>query len=607
MEASWEVEMSIRILDEKTYSQIAAGEVIERPSSIVRELVDNSLDAEAKKIDVLLTMGEDDIEIEVRDDGFGIDKGDLPLAIKKHATSKISSFEDIFNLQTLGFRGEALAAVSSISHMQITSSRTTDGKAYKMIAKAMEVEDIVASMRDRGTSVKIRNVFYNTPVRLKFLKSFSAEKADVKREIVSKILSSKNVGFTYQVIKDGRSREEINIPASFELKDKIYYLFGKSIYDSLVEIQGQYGEADERIWVEGYATDQKYRGKLKRDQYFFLFGRQIENNTLSKAFNSVYVNLLPSKTMAACFLNVTLPKDKVDINVHPAKKSAKFHRNEDIYRAVYHVVKDQMYDHIYKRQRGFSTDIPFEVYEKMKQSYGKEDAPAIVEPLEAKKDGARVLKQDFIDVEPQKALFENSVQGQKEERSLLPNIRIHGQMARSYILFSAGNNLYIADQHAVHERINFDRIKEKMETHIEYQILLTPLTIDFPISQIDKVLSLKEPLSALGLEIEPFGEDSIKIEKIPTFLQKEKSASVVKGVIEALMDNSNAKRSDILEKAISTMACRTSIMAGDELGNAQMLELIKELYKGDHVFHCPHGRPAVKEFLFEEIEKFFER
>ena len=625
--------MAIRILDEKTYNQIAAGEVIERPSAIIRELIDNSLDANSNEIDIILTVGDGDFELEVRDNGEGINKIDLPLSIKKHATSKIVEFNEIYSLSTRGFRGEALSAIASVSYLDIVSSTQDDGTAYKMKTKAMEIEDIVSCMRSKGTTMKINRIFFNTPVRQKFLKSIVGEKASIKKEIINKILSSNKVGFSYSIVEEDKKKELINIPQSFSLKDKIYYLFGKKIADNLIEIKGQYGKETSRIWIEGYISNQTHRAKTRKNQYFFLFGRSIENATISKAFNMAYMNILPGKIIPVCFLNIDMNRSEVDINVHPTKKDVQFEHSDDMYRAVYHIIKKAIYEFIYTSKRSevmAMNNNPFDDEDDLSNMEMKEttsfynidnehevntnkDNIIELDEMSYSIDNGRGQNEENEENEESKnnVTEQNMIDTTRHTKEVMPNFIIHGQLAKNYILYSSGVDLFIIDQHAAHERMNFEMIKNNIENNKEYQYLLVPIVIDFSLSDIDKVNEVQNNMKQIGIKYEMFGETSIKMDKVPEFIGKESPklsrAEVIKEIIEVVIENPNIQRVELVEKMISTIACRMSIMSGDELTLSEMKDIINELYKKDYIFNCPHGRPFVKKIQLKEIENFFER
>ena len=602
---------NIQVLPVKVYGQIAAGEVVERPSSIVRELVDNALDAKATEIKVYLDL-DDDLKIQIDDNGEGIPGDELPLAITRYATSKIKTFEDIFSLETQGFRGEALFAISSVSKLSIFSSINDSGEGNTIEIKGEQVKEVKKSARAKGTTVMVCEIFFNTPVRKKFLKSLQGEKADIKRELIKQILANEETGFILEITTRGKTKREIDIPAHFGLKKRISYLFGSALEESLMAID--YRSASGAT-LKGWVSSADYHVKTKREQFFFVKKRAVNNPSLSVPLSHAFTNILPPRLYPACFLHMSFKDRSVDYNVHPAKKEVKFQSPDEVYRLIYHGVKDDLYKGIVSRQkkglrRSLESESPANPpRENQDLLFDQHQGPSLV----FRSNRASLEKEPAMDVHLERARHVSSLEktaplDEREDALRIPNFRVLGQVGNAYIVYAIGDELYIADQHAIHERMNFDDLKKKsQQKNTELQMLLVPLVLERNPSDIDQLFSKKAELKTLGFEIENFGEGKIKIEKLPSFVPKKKEREFVQGVFDLVVESPLIAREELLEKCLSTAACRMSIMAGDALTPQQMTDLIEALYKRDYIHLCPHGRPFIKHISSSELGKFFDR
>ncbi|MCH9662212.1 MAG: DNA mismatch repair endonuclease MutL [Gammaproteobacteria bacterium] len=630
------------------YGKIAAGEVIERPASIVRELVDNSIDAKASKIEIEVEW-EEDFSIRIKDDGVGIHSEDLPLAIERHTTSKIRDFNDIYSTPTHGFRGEALASIVSIAKTEIISCLDESGRGSKLTCANSKAESQEAVSYPKGTNIFISEVFANTPVRKKFLKSAASEKSEIKKEIIRQVLGTKQIQIIYRVKNAGKWKEEISIPKSYGLKEKIAYLFNKDIYQNLIDLETW---TDRGFKISGFISSHRYKAKTRKDQYFLVKNRVVQNATIASAFNNAYINVLPVRNYPACFLFIESISSFVDMNVHPQKKDVKFQENDSIYSIIYHRIKDVLYKSVYSSQRSSlaesvynapsspntkltlaessvnvnydkslkkeneskydifqkneGTENQIKLFSNLSKETNQGDENELSKKLEIK---AAIPHTDLSDFDELKKEihFENPL-NQSAKKSDLPNFLVLGQIADAYIVYSLGLDLYIADQHAIHERINYDNLKQKVEKNeVEYQNFLIPLTIEKSKSDVEVILERKSYLETLGITIEKFGEKLIKIEKVPAFMPKGKEADFISDILDLVVENQYLNKSEILEKVLSTTACRMSIMAGDKMTVGQMEDLIRALYREDYIHNCPHGRPFVKKIGFNEMSRFFER
>ncbi|MBL8991800.1 MAG: DNA mismatch repair endonuclease MutL [Spirochaetia bacterium] len=620
----------IHALSETVSSQIAAGEVIERPASIIRELLDNAIDSGATNISVRLSFEGDEggeTSLEVLDDGSGIHPEDLPLAFAKHATSKIKALEDLYHTHTLGFRGEALASIASIAEVECVSADNADGEGEKLVIEGGKILRRGKASSPRGTRIRVSRIFFNTPVRKKFLKSPLSEKNEVKREIMFRALAHTGIGFSLGVRQRKESeREEIRVPGNFPFRDRILYFFGRELEKHLIEITSS---DKETVRVSGFITSHRHHVRTRKDQYFFVKGRAVQNPTLSAALYQAYVNVLPSKTHPACFLEVSLPDTDVDVNVHPQKKDLRFREPDLVYRVVHQKVKEALYTAIQGSQKNdIEVSYKLGVTKKNEEIRLDDFGQKIFESPASSEAPVSFLEKSFFSRpsqgeapgESKETIADSNSPGPaadtysspKETEILssgeIPGLRILGQIGELYIAYTLGPDLYLADQHAVHERMNFDELVEKIEKGgIAEQPLLAPLLIQRPRTEMGILLEKRDALAALGLEFEPFGEETIRFDALPSYIPERRESSVVNGFLDLILENKNLSRRDLTEKMISTAACRMSVMSGDRLTGAQMLHLIEALYRKNYVHLCPHGRPFVKKISFEELHRFFGR
>ncbi len=598
--------MVIRKLSENVISQIAAGEVIERPSSVIRELLDNCLDAGAKEVAINLTLGSEATAfvMEVSDDGVGISREDLPLAFERHATSKIEKVEDIFSCSTMGFRGEALASIASVASLTIQTAMKA-GEGYELTCRGGELGKLKKITRARGTTMRVSELFYNLPVRQGFLKSLAAEKSEIKREIIFRALAHEGVGFTLKSLKVGEAAvEELRIPQGLGLREKIHLLFGSRIEKELLELPGL---TTEKIKVTGFVTGAHFHGKSRREQFFFYKKRPIVNSTLSAAFSQAYLNLLPGRTYPACVLMIEMNGTEVDVNVHPQKKDVRFRDTDLIFRAVFHKVKDTLLAKL--KSEGKNVELPTSAFVSSPPAY----LPGNVErqtSLFGLQESSGSDKEFTYRLKPSADEYVPLVKNVEvsSHNSSVPNFRVLGQIGKLFIAYVIGRDFYLADGHALHERIHFDRLAQRLNSReLSYQDLLVPLVLDRGVADASKILAMKETFEPLGLYFENFGQGKIKLERVPDYLDQKKSGEIIHGLIDEVLEVNLKNRAELREKALSTIACRMSIMSGDELTLAQMHDLIVLLYEKDYVHLCPHGRPFVKKIDFEELCGYFGR
>jgi DNA mismatch repair protein MutL len=579
----------IHILAPEIAQKIAAGEVIERPVSVVKELVENSLDAGATDIRVELLDGGKR-SIKVQDNGSGMSREDAALCFRRHSTSKIATEEDLERISTLGFRGEALASISAVSRLSL---RTFDGAEERGTLIEREGEKLLAVTDiafPRGTAVEVRDLFFNLPARRKFLRSSSSEFGLIAKYLTQAALSHPGVRF---VLVHG-TRETINCPPVGALRDRIFQLYGKDVVDGLMEVAGAEGEAR----LSGYSS-RPLQGRADRSvQHFIVNNRPVKDRILQAALNQAYAGILERNRSAEAFLFITLPCGDVDVNVHPAKAEVRFRDSQLVFRLVLravehgtlreHAVKD-----IYPAAAGVST--PPGVAEetvllsglepgRRERAAGEGADPATGEPGLAAGPAA-----------PPFSLPEKAGTGPE----------VLGQFQNLYIVASAEDGLLVIDQHNAHERVLFDKFREIDRRKLwPRETLLIPALLELSPSEAVAFEENTVLFEELGFRVEAMGGRSFALKEYPGVFRAEEAADVFLALLE---EAGQASVRDRREKFLATLACKTAVKAGQPLTREKMGYLVDELFKSSQPALCPHGRPIVVKVGRSQIDKGMRR
>ena len=598
-------------LEEDVINKIAAGEVIEKPSCLLRELLDNSLDAQAKQIKVMVHFNP--FKLIVEDDGIGIAKEQVALAFKRHTTSKIKNLNDIYHLTTRGFRGEALAAIASIAQITITTKVAPDDTGIKMTLKGGEILTQEELASKKGTKIVVEKLFYNTPVRKKFITKINnkgslgiknQEKKNLKEEILHHVLASTGTHFHY-VFQHEKRKEEIIVPGDFSLKEKINFFFslkhgGSQLNDHLLELD----EEQNGFHLKGFISDLEAKEKNNSQQFLIINNKVVRDYRFTKALQNAYQNRLPWGMHPLAFISIVPPSETVDINVHPQKKEIRFKNNQDFFQAVYYGVRACLDRELLKKQKSGFEKSPTFFYEKegQKTSAMVFNEPTAMKELTEEIPAAALFEADGYKVNEASKVSEGSEN--KEEK----NLKVLGQVDLCYILFTIGNDLYITDQHAAHERINFDKISGMLgQSDASSQPLLIPIIFRKSFLEKEAILSKRELLKKFHVEIEDFGERNLRLLSYPDFIKENKIINVLNGMLEAISQKETLDQEDLTKDIAAQMACRMSIMKGDRLSLGEMEVIIKEIYEKDYLQVCPHGRPFVKKITAHELASFFDR
>lgn len=620
----------INILDENLINKIAAGEVVERPSSIVKELVENSIDAGATEIVVEIERGGIQ-EIKVSDNGKGIIKDDIQKAFLRHATSKIKNEYDLFRITSLGFRGEALASISSVAEVEIITRTKNDDWGYKAIIDNGNIVNIFDQGSPIGTTITVKNIFYNVPARLKFLKTDTREQMYITDLMENIALSHPQIAFKYIANK----KLIFLTQGDGNLKNVIYTLYGKNTYENLIEVNC----SKETISLKGFIGNSKIEKNNRNYQSLFVNGRIIKNKTITAAIESAYKSMLSINKFPLYVLHLLINPEFIDVNVHPTKAEIKFEDEQRIFKEVYSCIKDALINLEYIptvevkhnfnnltsenfiEQRTFIESNPNNTFEVSDFYPTVEKKQSIFETIN---DNNYNVNTNNLKIESNTNTFEkaNNINLENvfeyeskpsldtpslESNNLLPKMTIIGQIHFMYIATESIDSFYLIDQHAAHERILYEKyFKEFNETGINKQILLTPYVIELSINEKDLVMQNLHLFNNLGLEIEDFGGTSIYLRTVPNNFISKNYNEIISELISNLQNYQNDKLKSI-DKIIYTLACKNAIKAGDKLNYKEMLSLLEQLRKCSNPFTCPHGRPTLIKFSYIDLEKKFKR
>ncbi len=622
----------INLLDKSVYNRIAAGEVVERPASIIKELVENSIDAGADEITINITSGGKDI-IEVLDNGSGILKDDLTKAVLPHATSKISKVDDLDNISTLGFRGEALASISSVSKLTINSKTKNAQIGYSIHVDGGDISEITEAPCNQGTYIRVNNLFFNTPARQKFLKSDKSEENEVTDTVSRLILANPNVSIKYNV--EGKV---------------VMQSYGNGVEDSLIAVYGyeilnntfKISNYVHGVKIEGYISKHNYTKPTRSCQTVILNDRYICNQTIQSAVHNAYMGYLMKRRYPLYLLYITMPKEVVDVNVTPNKSDVRFIDNSVVYGAVYSTVSkvldgtDSALNIITQEERVFKSP-NFVLNEKNDKinDYTEENktkAPPIkyvkddfsVNPFEfsfasedkneyldkPQKETPILKEEDDIFLENKKYILEQEALKATHEQQTITettklNLKYIGQALNSYLIFEGLGDLYIIDQHAAHERLLYNKIVNLYKTKtLTTQPLLVPFNISLSPIDYNKIFDKKTYLQNLGFNLS-INHDEIVIYEIPNELIDIDLQEFFSDVLNDVAFK-NEFIPEIINEKLIQKACKSAVKAGMELSISEVNSLIT-LLNGDINLKCPHGRPIAVKITRYEIDKWFKR
>jgi len=578
--------MEILRLTEDLQNKISAGEVVERPSSVVKELLENSLDADSDQIDIVIEQGGNQL-IQVRDNGVGIRNNQLPNAVKRFHTSKLSKSDDLFSINTLGFRGEALASIASIAQLSILSNQSGEDGAEINVVDG-QISEVVPAPKIDGTQVTIQNLFYNTPARRKFLKTPRTEGRKILETVKNFGLSSPQVGFS--LIIDGKKVINL-IPENLE--ERIGSLFDNTYPKNLIPID--ISKAD--FTFTGYIGNLNLIRKRFGEQYLFLNGRYIKDRLLNSAVYSSYQSLVKRGEYPLFIINIDIPFDQVDVNVHPMKTEVRF---KDEWR-IYHVLKSgvnqalsEILNTIPNFQRISSDSISFFQTSNNQSSIDFSNTlPGnnLVSNLE-KTDRAKIYASNIDSSEDSGNNF---------------NFEKLWQVHKKYIISEINSGMVVIDQHVAHERVLYEECLQAFESKVmSSQTLLFPEEIEFSKGEYDILLEIFPYLKKIGFKIIETEDAKLIVEATPSDISWGDEKKIIKEIIDEFM-STRKKYSSYKEALAASFACKAAVKAGDQMTREEMVMLVNRLFATDHPYYCPHGRPIIMQLSLEELDKRFER
>ena len=575
----------IQVMDELLANKIAAGEVVERCASVVKELVENSIDAGSKNIKIeLIEAGTK--QIKVIDDGIGMDKDDAVLAFGRHATSKLKTEEDLFHIETLGFRGEALASIASVSEIVLQTCNSNVGTCVKINGGVIQsVEPCEARI---GTVMEVNNLFYNTPARLKHMKSLYTELASITDYVDKIALSHPDIKFV--LINNGNIL--LNTDGSNQLLKTICAIYGINMARKMLEIKC----SDSDYEINGYLSLPEVQRSNRNAMITLVNGRVVRNIELNKTINDAYHSFKPDNRYPIVVFNIEVDPSLVDVNVHPTKMDIKFSKFEEL--------KTLIYENIRKNLKGITLIPEVEVEEKIKVEKPKYETVKLDFDFVKEDTENYVINDDFKETD----ILENTYI-EKEPEKRLPDMEVVGVVHGTYIITQNEDGMFLIDQHAAKERINYEIVLNKLINPKKEAIdMLIPLTIEYSNNEYIILQENLDFLRELNFNIEPFGLNSIIVKSHPVWLPKDNEIAAIKKVIELVIyKEKNFKLETFRDHLAATMACKMSIKANDFITIDEMKQLIDDLRKCKNPFNCPHGRPTVIFYSTNDIEKLFKR
>lgn len=586
---------NIVLLDDLTINKIAAGEVIERPLNVVKEVVENSIDAGATKIIVEIKKGGKQL-IKVIDNGKGIPKDDMDIALERHATSKLRKIEDLEKIYTMGFRGEALASIASVSRLTMISRTKEDDFGTKLVAEAGELSEKEETGSQFGTTIIVENLFFNVPVRYKFLKQDATELKYIKDWIQKTAFANPNISLKF--INEGKTIFQSS--GNGKIEDIIYSVYGKEIKDNIVNVNFE----ENGIKVTGIIGNTNIARESRKDQILFLNKRNIKNQVLTNSADQAFKGSTGIGKYGFFILNIEMPANYYDINVHPTKMEVRFENENEIYKIFYHAVKSAILSKEFLGNNQIESN---------NEEYIENEYEFLTNHFVDEK------KDDINNEEQPQNYFAKKVINANESINILneKNELIHrenkrevsykyiGILFRTFIIVEIENELYLIDQHAAHERLLYEQIKENYKNNMSSnsQMMLIPEVYNLTHKEFEFVQKNLELFKNYGFDLEVFGNNSVKINGIPDIEYRSKSKNVFLEVLDEMITSERASLKDVEERFVATVACKAAVKANMDLTEEEVNYLIQNLLNLKNPYTCPHGRPTTIKFSKSELLK----
>ena len=569
---------TIVLLDDLTINQIAAGEVIEGPASVVKELVENAIDANSTRIEIEVKNGGKTF-IRVSDNGKGIDYDDIDIAFERHATSKIRSSQDLSKVLTMGFRGEALASIASISEVTLSSKKENSNQGYTYTVKGNKKGIIEEYQCQNGTNIVVKDLFYNVPVRYKFLKNDNSEFQKIKKVVIR--LSLANLNISFKLINEGKL--VLKTSGNTKMQDAVYELFSKDIARNLIEVNFSYQNMD----IKGVVGNSRIEMPYRKNEIFFVNNRSVENEILSNGVEQAFKGALKIGKFPFAILNLEISPQLIDMNIHPTKKEIKFQNEEDVFKTVYQAVKEALLkeEFLGKDEKRNSEEIRQEYVQKQ-ESY----LPAnyLLKRIQKSKE------EKSLEIKPQIVNTKNKL-----------DYKLIGVVFKTFIIIEINDELYFIDQHAAHERVLYEQVKDSYNSgkKPETQMLILPTVLPLKPAEIELIKDNIEIFEKVGFQIEDFGSNTIKISGVPSIAYNLDSTTIFQDTLKELTSFARTTKQEIENKFIATVACKAAVKAGMVLTQKEIDTLIQELWSLPNPYTCPHGRPTTIKYEKEELEK----
>lgn len=615
---------NIVLLDDLTINKIAAGEVIERPANVVKELVENSIDAGSTNIIVEVKNGGKTL-VKVTDNGKGIAQTDMAISLERHATSKIKKIEDLEEIYTMGFRGEALASISAVSELTMISKTEDEPLASKIFAKAGQIENWEEVAAQKGTTIIVEKIFFNTPVRYKFLKNDATEFRYIKEFMQKVALAHPEIAV--KLINDGK--QIFRSSGSSKIEDVVYLFYGKDIEENLVNVDYKMGY----IHITGVVGNTFTASDNRKNQIIFLNERNIQDKVLTNSADQAFKGSIGIGKYGFFILNIQMPAEYYDVNVHPTKLQVRFKEEDQIYKVLYHAIKDAILskdflgntekeenDEKYiQNELNFVTD--HMQYGKEYRKDSKIEEFTLNEKISLEKSDDETNNKEKNNAEEFAILDgniqekhnskENNTESKTENDSLIEreekrkiNYKYIGIAFKTYIIVEIENEIYLIDQHAAHERVLYEQIKENYKNNIQnnIQMMLIPEVLTLSYKETSFVKENMELFRNTGFDIEFFGDNTIKINGIPDLEYKVDRGHVFLDVLDEMLTNERGLLKDIEERFVATVACKAAVKAGMNLSRQEVDNLISSLLSLKNPYTCPHGRPTTVKIDIKNVE-----
>ena len=590
---------NINILDSNTIDKIAAGEVVERPSAVVKELVENSIDANADAVTIEIKDGGISF-IRITDNGEGIDRSQVKKAFMRHATSKIKSVEDLISVTSLGFRGEALSSISAVGKVEFLTKTKTDfiGTRY-VVEGGRECVFEDAGIPD-GTTIIVRDLFFNVPARKKFLKSPSSEGNNITELIEHMILSHPNISFKY--IYNGNVK--LQSSGKNDIKSCIYNVYGRDIANGLIEVKS----IRDDISIHGFIGKPELARATRNFEIYFVNNRFIKSTLIDRALEEAYKDYLMLHKYPTVFLYFEIPSHLIDVNVHPTKREIRFFEGEALKCYIVDVIKNAL----------INKELIKEIVEETHEKPSVKESEINKEPFETINHIIELSYNNYYSSEIEKEDESTDINDKNEQLTLfddkfiseesIKKHRIIGQLFNTYWLIEFENKLFIVDQHAAHEKVNYERLIKKLRNNENCsQNIYPPIVVSLSNAEAQYVTKYNENFLNVGFTIEHFGGLDYTISTVPMELLSQNPADYFHEMLDELMEGKNSKETETVNLKIATMACKASVKGNMHLSVFEADKLISELLTLENPYNCPHGRPTIISFSKYEIEKMFKR